>query len=968
MKMKYKTFLVLKATLLFFILSDFFSVNSIAAEEPTIVTVKPRGYSCALRNPLKGLRARRGVFNHEWATLWHSYIRWNSIENDENDGMDKIKTLCDQYWEDAEKHNIKIIPRVYLDWDEKEGNEYWPADMKTGDYSSEQFMRRVVRLVRRLGLLWDNDPRVAFIEMGIIGYWGEHHHPLPSSEMQELLGLVFTQAFKNKLVMVRHPSEFRPYKFGIHNDSWACQTHSQWKYSIGMAELGDCWTIAPMGGEVAYGWKDELPPGPSPNATLTDSDNKEHLIYTIRWLHCTQLGWVADYDQKDPKVRSGAQEVQKALGYRFILDKVCYPAKISSHKAFNVSFVVRNIGSAPFYYNWPVEVSLLDSKTRNPVWRDTFKDLDIRQWLPGDQWNKTTKLYELRPKSYKVDGTFRVPQTVESGEYIVALAILDPAGMLPSIRFAIENYFEGGRHPIGLVGVGKTALEPILDPASFDNPAEDRTLKYVLENQYTITESSEPPLSLQEAAAIGDLNMVVSLLEKGIGVDSRDDSIKKTALQHAAISGHKYVIELLLAKGADVNATRRGYPAGDTPLHSAVRAGHKDIVELLIANGADVNAKNNEGHTPLDEIGNQSNKEITELLLAGGAKISTIHMAVKLGDLKQVKAFLEQGTDVNTKDENNQTVLHEAASGKRRDMAELLIDKGADVNAKDKNGYTPLYSAIWNNDANMVEFLVSKGADVNYSTEKDYPPLHYAVWFENLDMARSLVDNGAKCDIKDQDGWTAFRYAADAANREMIELFVSNGEDVSSIHRAACVGDLDRVRTLLEQGTDIDLKDDLGWTPLYWAASMGQQEAGEFLLSKGAQADAKTNRERTPLHQAAYSGTLRLIELLVSKGAGVNVKDKRKNTPLHSAAAGGHAKIAELLIAKGANVKAKAQNNSTPLHRAAFGGHKDVVEILLVNGAETTVKDGRGRTPLQWAKQRGHTEIVELLKKHGAKE
>jgi len=43
--------------------------NSITIEEPAIVTVKPKEYSGALRNPLKGFRARRGVFDHEWATL-----------------------------------------------------------------------------------------------------------------------------------------------------------------------------------------------------------------------------------------------------------------------------------------------------------------------------------------------------------------------------------------------------------------------------------------------------------------------------------------------------------------------------------------------------------------------------------------------------------------------------------------------------------------------------------------------------------------------------------------------------------------------------------------------------------------------------------------------------------------------------------------------------------------------------------
>jgi len=941
--------------------------NSITSEEPTIVTVKPKEYSRALRNPLKGFRARREVFDHEYGTLWHSYIRWNSIENDENDGIDKIKTFCDQYWKDAENHNIKVIPRVYLDWDEKEGNEYWPADMRTGDYSSEQFRQRVVRLVRRLGQLWDNDPRVAFVEMGIVGYWGEHHHPSFSelNGMEELLGLAFTKAFKNKLVTVRRPWQFADYEFGVHWDSWAHIQEVE-AYGGGIAELNDKkhrWQICPIGGECAYNWGQyEQQPGKSPDDTLRDPNHLDWLLYTIRWLHCTELGWVADYDQKDPKVRAGAQKVQKAFGFRFILDEVCYPAKISPDKSFTVSFVVRNVGSAPSYYNWPVEISLLDPKTRIPVWRETFKDIDICRWLPGDKWNKTTKTYDLKPQDYQVDGTFRVPQTVESGEYIVALAILDPASMVPSLRFAVENYFEGGRHPIGLVGVGKTVPNPILDPASFDNPAEDSTLKYVLESRDTLTDLSEPILSLQEAAAIGDVNLVSSLLDKGVGVDSLDDSINKTALQYAAISGYKDVAELLLDKGADVDARSSDF---FTPLYYAAQNDHMEIIQLLIARGADVNAKNNKDQTALDIAMRENHKEIVELL-AKVTNISSIHAAAQLGDLEKVKAFLEEGMDVNAKDENGQTSFHIAVSNNHKDIAELLIKQGADVNAKDKYNYTPLYYAMFNIDKDMVRLLVNNGADVNITPEKDYTPIYYAVWMENLDIVKLLVDKGAKFDVKVLiDDMTALHYAALQGSIDMVELFISKGVDTSSLHMAAFMGNLDRVKELIEKGIEIDKKDEAGWTALFWAACAGHTEVAKFLIDKGADISVTDTYGRSLLHQAAQADSVKLIELLISKGADVNVKDKRGNTPLHSTS---HRDVAELLIAKGADVNAKAQNNMTPLHRVAMSGHKDVVEILLANSADVTVKDSRGRTALDWAKQKGQIEIVELLRKSETEE
>jgi hypothetical protein len=75
--------------------------------------------------------------------------------------------------------------------------------------------------------------------------------------------------------------------------------------------------------------------------------------------------------------------------------------------------------------------------------------------------------------------------------------------------------------------------------------------------------------------------------------------------------GHKEVAELLIAKGADVNAKDEGEW---TPLHSAAYWGEKEIAELLIAKGADVNAKNDVGITPLDWAIHLNHSEIADLI------------------------------------------------------------------------------------------------------------------------------------------------------------------------------------------------------------------------------------------------------------------------------------------------------------------------------------------------------------------
>jgi pectate lyase len=153
---------------------------------------------------------------------------------------------------------------------------------------------------------------------------------------------------------------------------------------------------------------------------------------------------------------------------------------------------------------------------------------------------------------------------------------------------------------------------------------------------YGLTESPEPPLSLQEAAAIGDVNLVKTLIESGTDVDVLDDGFRKTALHRAAMSGHKDVAEFLLAKGADVSA-RDQWPFA-TPLHYAAEKGHVEIAELLIANDSDVNAKDTRGRTPIDLAMNQGRKEIAKLLLSKSGDVS-LYTAAYIGDLKTVRMW-----------------------------------------------------------------------------------------------------------------------------------------------------------------------------------------------------------------------------------------------------------------------------------------------------------------------------------------
>jgi uncharacterized protein len=133
--------------------------------------------------------------------------------------------------------------------------------------------------------------------------------------------------------------------------------------------------------------------------------------------------------------------------------------------------------------------------------------------------------------------------------------------------------------------------------------------------------------ALMDAARSGDIKAVGAALGVGADVNARDaDGI--TPLMHAARgdrpeiatpgpTDHPEVVELLIERGADVNAkTDSGFVA----LFWAARYGHAGVAKVLIAHGADVNAKDKDGMTALKWATTNQQAKVIELLKEAGVK------------------------------------------------------------------------------------------------------------------------------------------------------------------------------------------------------------------------------------------------------------------------------------------------------------------------------------------------------------
>jgi len=436
----------------------------------------------AFSNPMMGFRANayhkhKTMKNYE--TTAHVYIAWDDLERSSEDGVERIKDVSEELWGNLTGTSRKVIPRVFLDHPHYKpgpglihmpayGTDYylerrWPKDMAAGDYNSPEFLTRLDKFVKKLGQAWDKDPRVAFVEIGIIGYWGEHHQPRISMEHERVLGEAFTKAFPNKKIMKRYPSDFEDYDFGVYWDSFG---HLDEMYIMeGILEMGSVWKTQPIGGEAAYNWGNyKIQPGESPDVTLGTPIHREFFINMTRRVHASNLGWVADYKSDDPEVLNGADLVQKALGYRFVINSAEFTDTVSDlEKGYiNVRMFVQNVGSAPFYYNWPIELSLMrDGEIFAGYLVDDF---DISKVMPGQVWNEEEQKYDIPAPVYEIKAAVPISSLgAASGDYMLCAAIPDPSGGLPVLRFANENHTKNDRTPLGWIGIGIPSVNKGLD-------------------------------------------------------------------------------------------------------------------------------------------------------------------------------------------------------------------------------------------------------------------------------------------------------------------------------------------------------------------------------------------------------------------------------------------------------------------------------------------------------------------------
>jgi ankyrin repeat protein len=175
-----------------------------------------------------------------------------------------------------------------------------------------------------------------------------------------------------------------------------------------------------------------------------------------------------------------------------------------------------------------------------------------------------------------------------------------------------------------------------------------------------------------------------------------------TPLAMAVLSDQKQIAELLLDHRADINAQDKN---SDTLLSLAVTLNLQELAEFLLAHGATVQSLNNDHLSPLSIAVKNGSADLVKLLLGHKPELEVtdkddftpLQRAVLNNDTNVAGLLLDAGAFVdaryNGKNYDGESPLAWAASGRRKEMAELLLAYHANPNFQNNYGDTPLYMA-----------------------------------------------------------------------------------------------------------------------------------------------------------------------------------------------------------------------------------------------------------------------------------
>ena len=404
-------------------------------------------------NPLKGLCTSPRYFHDR--TYYEDYVssslEFNYLALDKTVIGDPEVMGSDAYdWADLEEvlnlaasRNKHAIPRFWIHYPDKYAvpqyvydQGFTIADPAEGpDWTDPRLLNLVQRFIFEFADKYDGDQRIGFLQLGLIGRWGEWNGSTLPESVKDTVSQWFVQAFSKTRLLTRYPNpRLVGTDIGVHDDSFTYSTLDG-EYNGGVkkswftwpdmirSDLTEQWKIAVIGGET----RPRTGPVFSPDYPAGTEYNQDF----DECVHVTHTTWIT-YTRAFKEDGMGADEVENArrsavlMGYTFYVSNVAATSNPTSSGDFHVDVTLEQRGVAPFYF--PLSLNLNCKGLAQPIAVDGVDSL-IEQGQSGtfrfsgvptsveclDQVSLTlrsSKLYEGRPIKFAQGGgtiSFAVP-------------------------------------------------------------------------------------------------------------------------------------------------------------------------------------------------------------------------------------------------------------------------------------------------------------------------------------------------------------------------------------------------------------------------------------------------------------------------------------------------------------------------------------------------------------------------------
>lgn len=290
--------------------------------------------------------------------------------------------------------------------------------------------------------------------------------------------------------------------------------------------------------------------------------------------------------------------------------------------------------------------------------------------------------------------------------------------------------------------------------------------------------------------------------------------------------------------------------------------------------------------------------------------------------------------------------IHTYARDGDTDGVRAELASGVAVDIRDENDFTPLAYAASNPSVTveLLSLLCEAGADVDASVGKGKTfPLSLAACSGNLQATRFLLDAGAAVNAKSAKGYTALIHS------------------IYSLHDSDML--LPVIGELVSRGADVDCGTEYGELPVTVSVRLNRFDAVRRLLDVGANNEPLKWSE---LAETVAVGSVEEVAHVLQLNGLDNTAGCFGLTPGLLVATIGSVAKGQLLLSHGWDVNEQGRHKETALMCCASANHPEMMAWLLDNGADTEIVDDSKNTALILAAQAGASECVRLLLNAGA--